>query len=81
MPVECKNPLSVSDADDHLARLSRLTRLSPAYRNHRVMGAVGAMVLPDDIARYAYRQGFFVLARSGDAVIIRNDDRFMPAIW
>jgi hypothetical protein len=31
------------------------------------MGAVAAMVVPDDVARYAYRQGLFVLAQSAIA--------------
>jgi hypothetical protein len=79
--VECKNKLSVDDVDEHLARLARLRRLLPRYREARVMGAVAAIVLPDDVARYAYRKGLFVLAQSGDSVIIRNDARFVPAIW
>jgi RecB family endonuclease NucS len=79
--VECKNKLSVDDIDEHLARLARLRRLLPRYREARVMGAVAAMVLPDDVARYAYRKGLFVLAQSGDSVIIRNDARFVPAVW
>jgi len=42
---------------------------------------LASIVLPDDVARYAYRQGLFVLAQSGDAVIIRNDDKFRPKHW
>ena len=45
------------------------------------MGAVAAMVLPQEIGRYAYRKGLFVLAQSGDAVEIRNDDSFKPQQW
>jgi hypothetical protein len=33
------------------------------------------------VARYAYRKGLFVLAQSGDSIVIRNDARFVPAIW
>jgi hypothetical protein len=36
------------------------------------------MVVPDDVARYGYRQGLFVLAQSGDSVVILNDDTFQP---
>jgi hypothetical protein len=39
------------------------------------------MVIPDDVARYAYRQGLFVLAQSGDSVVILNDAKFMPHNW
>ena len=79
--VECKSSLSTDDVDEHLVRLGKLRRLLPRYGEARVMGAVAAMVLPDDVARYAYRQGLFVLALSGDAVVIRNDASFVPANW
>ena len=79
--VECKSSLSTDDVDEHLVRLGKLRRLLPRYGQARVMGAVAAMVLPDDVARYAYRQGLFVLAQSGDAVVIRNDASFVPANW
>jgi len=79
--IECKSSLSTDDVDDHLTRLSKLKKLMPKYRDMNIMGAVAAMVLPDNVARYAYRQGLFVLAQSGDTVIIRNDTNFKPGIW
>ena len=79
--IECKSNLSVDDVNDHLNRLSKLKKLLPKYSNMRVMGAIAAMVLPDDVARYAYRQGLFVLSQSGDTIIIRNDATFIPEIW
>lgn len=79
--VECKSSLSTDDIDEHLVRLGKLRRLLPRYAGARVMGAVAAMVLPDDVARYAYRRGLFVLAQSGDGVVIRNDEGFVPANW
>ena len=45
------------------------------------MGAVSAMVVPDEAARFAYRQGLFVLGQSGETVTIRNDGAFEPAVW
>ena len=39
------------------------------------------MVLPEGVGLYAYRQGLFVLAQSGDSVEIRNDARFAPKVW
>jgi hypothetical protein len=45
------------------------------------MGAVAAMVVPEDVARYAYRQGLFVLAQSGDGVVILNDSKLQPQRW
>jgi hypothetical protein len=45
------------------------------------MGAVAGMVVPDDVAKYAYRRGFFVLAQNGDSILIRNDAKFNPTQW
>jgi hypothetical protein len=46
-----------------------------------LLGAVAAMVIPSDVARYAYRQGLFVIAQSGEDLAILNDDKFKPRAW
>ena len=79
--VECKSKLSVDDVNEHLEALDKFKRLLPTYANKRVMGAVAAMVLPDDVARYAYRRGLFVIAQAGNNLIVRNDDQFAPRAW
>ncbi|MEW6219532.1 MAG: DUF3782 domain-containing protein [Thermodesulfobacteriota bacterium] len=79
--VECKSTLAVDDIALHLDRLSRFKRLAPQYATLKLMGAVAAMVLPDEVARHAHRQGLFVLAQSGETVIIRNDAGFVPSVW
>jgi len=79
--VECKSNLSNDDVNEHLERLAKLKKLLPKYQDSRIMGAVAAMVIPNDVARYAYRKGLFVLAQSGETMIIRNDDKFLPKIW
>ncbi|MBD2426999.1 DUF3782 domain-containing protein [Phormidium sp. FACHB-1136] len=79
--VEVKSKLTQADVDDHLERLSKFKRLMPRYGNVRTMGAVAGMVVPDEVARYAYRQGLFVMAQSGDNVVILNDATFQPRHW
>lgn len=79
--VECKSQLSIDDVNDHLLRLGKLKRLLPKYRDVRLMGAVAAMVMSEETARYAYRKGLYVLAQSGDTVVIRNDAQFSPMLW
>ena len=46
-----------------------------------VMGAVAAMVIPDNVARYAYSKGLFVIGQSGEHLEIRNDAEFQPTVW
>ena len=79
--IECKSLLSMDDVNEHRQRLDKLKRLLPKYAGSRVLGAVTAMVIPDNVAHYAYRQGFFVIGQSGEQLIIRNDDRFRPKEW
>ena len=79
--VEVKSKLSQADVDEHLERLGKFKRLMPRYADVRALGAVAAMVVPPEVARYAYRRGLFVLAQTGDSVTILNDDRFQPRAW
>ena len=79
--IECKSTLSVDDVNEHLVRLGKLKELLPSYADKRVLGAVTGMVIPDHVATYAYRQGLFVLAQSGESVVILNDANFQPKAW
>ncbi len=79
--IECKSMLSIDDVNQHLMTLDKLKKMLPTYAEKKVMGAVAAMVLPDNVAHYAYRKGLFVISQSGDHLIIRNDAKFKPHIW
>jgi hypothetical protein len=79
--VECKSKLSIDDVDEHLERMGMFKACWPEYAGYKLLGGVAAMVLPEDVGLYAYRQGLFVLAQSGDSVEIRNDARFAPKVW
>ena len=79
--IECKSSLSIDDINGHLKRLEKLKRLLPTYANKRVMGAVTGMVIPDNVAQYAYRQGLYVIAQTGDHLALRNDVDFQAKIW
>ena len=79
--IECKSQLSIDDVNQHIHHLQKLKKLLPTYTDKKVMGAVAAMVLPDNVARYAYKQGLYVIAQSGDHLLIRNDAKFIPRSW
>ncbi len=79
--VECKSHLSQADVDEHLERMGKFKQCFPQYAPHVLLGAVAAMVLPDEVGRYAYRKGLFVLAQAGDTMEIRNDAAFRPQTW
>lgn len=79
--IECKSNCSVDDVVEHLDRLSLFKEYFPQYAAFHLYGAVAAMVMPDEVARFAYRKGLYVLAQSGETIQIRNDDRFRPREW
>ena len=79
--VEVKSSLSVEDVREFLDDLGRFRDFFPEYADWRVHGAVAGMRIEDGADRYAYRQGLFVLAQTGDTVKILNDARFQPKSW
>lgn len=79
--IEVKGKLIQGDVDEHLERLAKFKRLMPRYHDVRAMGAVAAMVVSEEVARYAYRRGLFVLIQSGENVVILNDQTFKPKTW
>jgi len=79
--VECKSNLKIDDVNEHLERLAKLKRLLLRYATTKVMGAVAAMVIPDNVASYAASKSLFVIGQSGEDLAIRNDEYFKPAVW
>ena len=79
--VEVKSKLTQQDVDEHLERLAKFKRLLPRYQTMNILGAVAAFVIPTDVARYAYQNGLFVIAQSGQNLVILNDSKFRPKAW
>ncbi|WP_242018203.1 hypothetical protein [Synechocystis sp. FACHB-383] len=53
----------------------------PRYRDVKALGAVAAMVLSQEVVNHAYGKGLFVLAPSGETLVILNDANFQPNYW
>lgn len=79
--IECKSHASTDDVKEYIEKLAKFKDFFPRYRDLELMGAIAAMVMPDNVAKYAYRQGLYVLAQSGRMVTVRNDDAFVPRFW
>ena len=79
--IECKSNLKTDDINAHLKRLDKLKRLLPSYADKRVMGAVSAMVLAPNVVQYAYNQGLFVIAQTGNYLSICNSEEFEAKSW
>ena len=79
--MECKSNLSVDDINEHVERLAKFKRLLPSYADKQVFGAVAAMVIADNVAQYAYRQGLFLIGQNGEQLVIRNELDFVAKVW
>ena len=79
--IEVKSTLGVDDVNEHLERMAKFARLFPEYHDLKAVGAVAGIIIPKNVARYAYQQGFFVIAQSGETVQFLNDAKFAPKVW
>ena len=79
--IEAKSTLGVNDVRDHIDRLKKFKTFFPEYADRKVIGAVAGIVIDEEADKFAYRQGFFVIAQSGEIVKILNDEKFRPKQW
>ena len=79
--IEIKSTLGVDDVNEHLERMAKFSRFFPEYQDLKAVGAVAGLVIHKNVARYAYQQGLFVIAQSGETVTILNDAKFKPKVW
>jgi hypothetical protein len=81
MAVEVKSTLDVEDIQEFVEDLGRFHQFFPDQAGRQLYGAVAAITFDSGADRYAYRQGLFVLAQSGDSMTILNDVGFEPRVW
>ncbi len=79
--VEVKSSLGVEDIKEFLADLQKFRQFFPEYNDKQLYGAVAGIEIEDSADVYAYRQGLFVLAQSGETISILNSDDFQPRVW
>jgi hypothetical protein len=78
--IEVKNKLSRRMVDDFTEKkLPRFKTLLPEYRDSKILAGIGALVVKDDVGRYAEKAGLFVLTqtRDGGAALL-NRKGFKP---
>ena len=76
--VEVKTTLKVSHVDHLLGLLPEFTELMPEYGSRRIHGAVAYLKADESSARYAERQGLFVIRATGGSASIVNHEGFTP---
>jgi hypothetical protein len=79
--IEVKTRLEQSDVKEFLKRLPQFFEFFPRFRGLKLYGAIAGMSNDKEVDRYAYKNGLFVLAPSGDNVQILNDEKFIPRVF
>jgi len=79
--VEVKSRLSKDDVDEFCEKLQKFKEAFPERLNHQVYGAVAAIEFVQNVERYAYRKGLFVIRQCGDSVELANNAEFQPRAW
>ncbi|WP_333709493.1 hypothetical protein, partial [Tepidimonas ignava] len=51
------------------------------FFNGLLHGAVGGMVVPEEVQRYAEQQGLYVLTQVDGVVMIKNQPDFVAKTW
>ncbi|MBF0162274.1 MAG: DUF3782 domain-containing protein [Magnetococcales bacterium] len=79
--VEVKSKLTVEDVREHLSRLAEFKAFFREYADKKIIGAVAAMVMEENVCRFAIHNGLFVIEQSGDTLRMANDKAFQPKSW
>ncbi|GEM_PF-474891 len=65
--VSVKNKLERYMIDDFLSgKLPKFRQVFPQYRDFRLLGGVGALVMDDGVGRYAEKKGLYVMTQNGE---------------
>jgi hypothetical protein len=82
MAVEVKANLKTGDVKDHIKRMEKLHRYASAHKDSRKFyGAVAGAVISQEVKEFALKNGFYVVAQSGDTMIIDVPEGFKPKVW
>ena len=78
--IEVKNKLDRRMVDKFMdEKLPRFKTLFPEYRDSKILAGIGALVVKDDVGRYAEKAGLFVLTQTQDGgAALMNQKGFKP---
>jgi len=81
MPIFART-LNVRTVDAFInKKISRFKKVLPGYRNARLLAGVGALVVKDEVERYAEDAGLYVLTQTSEGgATIANSKEFPPKV-
>ncbi len=79
--IEVKFRLELRDVQDFLTTLPHFFDFFDSYRGRILYGAIAGMSINEGVDRFAYKNGLFVLAQSGENMRLLNDGKFIPRAY
>ena len=65
--IEVKNKLQKRMVENFITKkLPKFKKAFPQYQDYRLFGGIGALVVKDDVGRYAEKSGLYVLTQASD---------------
>ncbi|MBF0396257.1 MAG: hypothetical protein HQK78_05765 [Desulfobacterales bacterium] len=81
--IEVKNKLNKNMVDNFINKKIPIFKdIFPKYSNYRILGGMGALVIRDEIGRYAEKAGLYVLTQTSDGgAALLNKKNFKAKIF
>ena len=81
--IEVKNKLQKRMIDNFITKkLPRFKKAFPQYRDYRLLAGIGALVIKDDVGRYAEKSGLYVLTQASDGgATLANRKNFRAKVF
>jgi hypothetical protein len=81
--AEVKTEMKNEFVDDHLERIEKVREYMDEHNdNRKIIGAVAGGIVPEDVIRYAHKNGLFVIMQSGESSTIADSPKnFKERIW
>ncbi|MFH0924692.1 MAG: hypothetical protein V1872_03525 [bacterium] len=79
--IEAKSTLRIEHVNGHIKRLSKFKTFFSEYRDRKLVGAIGGIVVEQEAATYAFKKGLLVIVESGNSVKFLNEMEFKPRVW
>ena len=79
--VEVKTTLKIDKVDDFVVKLQRFKSVFKKFSDMKIYGAMAFLRDDTGSARYAEKQGLFVIKATGDSAKIINRKAFIPVEW
>ncbi|MDR1351929.1 MAG: hypothetical protein LBK05_01500 [Treponema sp.] len=82
MLIEVKTDLKIEHVKEHIKRMETIRGAGRKWPDKKLLGAVSAAIVEDNVRDYAKKNGFFVISQAGETMRIdKPDGEFSVKEW